>query len=33
MKIMEKEEIMVRSLTYNTLGVKGCAVALGWGLK
>jgi len=32
MKTMKKK-VGVHSLVYNTLGVKGCAKALGWGLR
>jgi hypothetical protein len=31
-KTTEKEVVGIRSLVYNTLGVEGCAGALGWGL-
>jgi len=31
-KTSERERIEVRSLARNTLGVKGCARVLGWGL-
>jgi hypothetical protein len=31
-KIVEGEGVGVRSLAYNTLGVKGCVGVAGWGL-
>jgi len=32
-KIVKREGVGVHSLAHNTLGVKGCAGALGWGLE